>query len=88
MSSINEFNAEDFDLLTESEKKFNEAYIQKLTDYVDGKGDGVHIKNLTAGAATVAKRQQSRSNTASLMHHMANKNQSFVKIVAKTKGKK
>ena len=37
-----------------------------MQGYADGKVDGIQIKNLTAGAATIAKRQQSRSAVAVL----------------------
>jgi len=58
------------DLLTDEEKKFNSDYVKKLQGYADGKVDGVQIKNLTAGAATIAKRQQSRSAVAVLKWNM------------------
>jgi hypothetical protein len=60
------FDINKLDLLTEPEKKFNADYIKKLQGYADGKVDGIQIKNLTAGAATIAKRQQSRSAVAVL----------------------
>jgi len=60
------FNIDQLDLLTTDEKKFNKTYISQLNGYADGKVDGVKIKALTAGAATIAKRQQSRSAVAML----------------------
>jgi hypothetical protein len=59
-------NVDGLDLLTDEEKKFNALYVKKLLGYSDGKVDGVQIRNLTAGAATIAKRQQSRSGVALL----------------------
>lgn len=61
------------DLLTEGEKEFNDIYVKKLVDYANGKADGVHIRNLTSGAATIAKRQQSRSAVAVLKWNMMKK---------------
>lgn len=58
------------DLLTDDEKKVNSTYVKKLQGYADGKVDGIQIKNLTAGVATIAKRQQSRSAVALLKWNM------------------
>lgn len=78
MKRMNDFfNVNELDLLTEDEKKFNENYVKKLTAYSDGKVDGVHIRNLTAGAATIAKRQQSRSAIAMLKFNIAIKGDSL-----------
>ncbi|MHA1840442.1 MAG: hypothetical protein ACTSYW_00560 [Candidatus Heimdallarchaeota archaeon] len=63
----NIFDLENLDLLTSEEKLFNKTHIEKLMAYSEGKVDGVQIKALTAGAATIAKRQQSRSAVALLM---------------------
>jgi hypothetical protein len=60
------FNIDNLDLLTQEEKQFNEEYVRKLNGYATGEIDGVQIRNLTAGAATIAKRQQSRSAVAVL----------------------
>lgn len=67
------FDVNKLDLLTEEEKKFNENYVKKLSLYADGKIEGIHIKNLTAGAATIAKRQQSRSAVAMLKYNVVNR---------------
>ena len=63
-------NVDLLDLLTDEEKKFNADYVKKLQGYADGNVDGIQIKNLTAGAATIAKRQQSRSAVAVLKWNM------------------
>lgn len=60
------FNIDQLDLLTTDEKKFNKTYVNQLNGYADGKVDGVKIRALTAGAATIVKRQQSRSAVAML----------------------
>ncbi len=73
------------DLLTSEEKEFNNSYVKKLLLYADGRFDGVHIRNLTAGAATIAKRQQSRSGIAMLKWSMAQKGVSVPKIENKKK---
>ena len=74
MQHINEIlDINTLDLLTEEEKEFNEVYVKKLQGYSDGEVDGVLIRNLTAGAATIAKRQQSRSAVAVLKWSMAQK---------------
>lgn len=71
MQHTNELlNVDNLDLLTEDEKKFNANYVKKLQGYADGEVDGIQIKNLTAGAATIAKRQQSRSAVALLKWNM------------------
>ncbi len=67
------FNVENLDLLTKEESDFNKIHVQKLKDYSEGKVDGVLIKALTAGAATIAKRQQSRSAVALLKHNINKK---------------
>lgn len=61
------------DQVTEQERKFNDKYIEMLEGYADGKVDGVKIKNLTAGAAVLAKKQQSRSAMAALRYAMTQK---------------
>lgn len=74
MESMNEIlDVDGLDLLTDEEKKFNVQYVNKLRDYVNGNADGVLIRNLTAGAATIAKRQQSRSAVAVLKWGMLQK---------------
>lgn len=61
------FLPENNDLLTPEEKEFNKIHVSKMTDFATGgKTTGIEIKNLTAGAAVIAKRQQSRSNTAGM----------------------
>ena len=71
MRPMNEIlDVETLDLLTEDEKKFNANYVKKLQGYADGKVEGIQMKNLTAGAATIAKRQQSRSAVAVLKWNM------------------
>lgn len=78
MKRMNEFfDVNELDLLTEDEKLFNEKHVRKLNMYADGECDGVHIKNLTAGAATIAKRQQSRSGIAMLKFNIALKGDSL-----------
>jgi hypothetical protein len=67
------FNVNGLDLLTEDEKTFNDKYVKKLLGYAEGKVEGVEIKNLTAGAATIAKRQQSRSAVALMKWNMVQK---------------
>jgi hypothetical protein len=59
------------DLLYDDEKKFNALYVKKLLGYSEGKVEGIQIRNLTAGAATIAKRQQSRSAVAMLKWNMS-----------------
>lgn len=74
MLPMNEIlDVDTLDLLTEEEKQFNETYVKKLQGYADGKVEGIQIKNLTAGAATIAKRQQSRSAVAVLKFNMVQK---------------
>lgn len=78
MKRMNEFfDINELDLLTEDEKEFNKKHVNKLSMYADGKVDGVHIRNLTAGAATIAKRQQSRSAIAMLKFNIAIKGDSL-----------
>ena len=74
------FNIDTLDLLTEEEKKFNARYTTMLQGYADGEVDGVQIRNLTAGAATIAKRQQSRSAVAVLKWSMVQKGELPVAI--------
>ena len=72
MSLMNEvLNVDGLDLLTDDEREFNKVYVEKLRKYADGEVDGVQIKALTAGASTIAKRQQSRSAVAVLKWNMA-----------------
>lgn len=78
MKRMNDFfDINGLDLLSEDEKVFNKCYVKKLTAYSEGKVDGVHIRNLTAGAATIAKRQQSRSAIAMLKFNIALKGDSL-----------
>ena len=77
------FDINKLDLLTDDEKKFNDAYVAKLQGYADGKVDGIHIKNLTAGAATIAKRQQSRSAVAMLRWNIMYKGKAALEIEEK-----
>lgn len=65
------FDIDELDLLTEEEKKFNKNYVDKLNLYSEGQIGAAHIKNLTAGAATIAKRQHSRSAVALLKFNIA-----------------
>jgi hypothetical protein len=65
------FDINELDLLTEEEKKFNKNYVDKLNLYSEGQIGAAHIKNLTAGAATIAKRQHSRSAVALLKFNIA-----------------
>jgi len=80
MSEI--LNVNTLDLLTEEEKRFNADYVKKLHGYADGTVDGIQIKNLTAGAATIAKRQQSRSAVAVLKWNMVLKSGDEPKAIA------
>ena len=66
------FDIANLDLLTEEEKKFNKIYVNKLLDYAnpEGKVQGAEIRNLTAGASVIARRQQSRSATALLKYNI------------------
>lgn len=64
-------NAEENDLLTKEEKRFNKVHVDMLQKYAEGKAEGVQVRNLTAGAATIAKRQQSRSAIAVLKWSIA-----------------
>ena len=64
------FNPEELDLVTEQESKFHQTYVEKLIGYSEGKVDGIQIKNLTAGAAVIAKKQQSRSAMALLKYNV------------------
>ena len=76
MQPINDIlDVKSLDLLTDDERAFNELYVKMLRAYADGKVDGVHIRNLTAGASTIAKRQQSRSGVALLKWSMATKHE-------------
>lgn len=71
MQRMNEIlDVDSLDLLTEDEKQFNDLYVKKLIGYSEGNVEGIQIKNLTAGAATIAKRQQSRSAVALLKFNM------------------
>lgn len=60
------FAIENLDLLTKDEANFNKNYVKKLQQYCDGNVENHVIKNLTAGAATIAKRQQTRGGVAAL----------------------
>lgn len=74
MRAMNEiFKVEELDLLTKEEREFNNLYVQKLKGYALGNVEGVLIKNLSVGAATIAKRQQSRSAAAALAFAIAQK---------------
>ena len=74
MSLMNDIlNVDGLDLLTDEEKKFNTKYIKMLHGYADGTVDGVHIKALTAGAANLVKKQQSRSAVALLKWNMTSR---------------
>ncbi len=73
MSHTNDlFDINNLDLLSKEERDFNDVYVKKLRLYADGKIDGIQIKNLTAGASTIAKRQQSRSAIALLKWNIQN----------------
>jgi hypothetical protein len=85
MSEI--LNVNTLDLLTEEEKKFNADYVKKLQGYADGTVDGIQIKNLTAGAATIAKRQQSRSAVAVLKWNMVLKSGDERPAIGQSEGK-
>ena len=73
--------SESNDLLTEEEKGFNRKHVQMLRDYADGKVEGIQLKNMTAGASTVAKRQQSRRALAVLKWSMVHSGTDIVKQV-------
>lgn len=75
------FNLDDLDLLTPEEISFNREYVNKLHGYADGNVDGVQMKNLTAGAATIAKRQQSRSAVAVLKWSVLKREEGVVKEI-------
>lgn len=60
------FDINNLELLSESEKISNKKYVECLIDYANGKADGIKLRNLSAGAATIAKLQQSRSAVARL----------------------
>lgn len=77
MQHINElFNIDSLDLLTKAEKDFNKMYVEKLKAYAKGELNGIMIRNLTSGASTIAKRQQSRSGVAMLKWSIALKQSS------------
>ena len=80
MLSINNFNAETLDLLTDKEKQFNRLYVDKLINYAKGKESGELIKNLNAGASAIARKQQSRSAMAVLMRSMSEKQQNLQQV--------
>ena len=67
------FDPQELDIITDDEARFHETYVRKLIDYAEGRCDGVQIRNLTAGAASLAKKQQSRSAMAVLKFNMLNK---------------
>lgn len=74
MRRMNEiFKVEGLDFLTTDERAFNDLYVKKLMGYAKGEVEGVMIKNLSVGAATIAKRQQSRSAAAALAFSIASK---------------
>lgn len=55
----------------DKEKKFNKTHVDMLQKYAEGKAEGIQVRNLTAGAATIARRQQSRSAIAVLKWSIA-----------------
>jgi len=77
-------NVAGLDLLTDEERAFNKLYVEKLRGYADGKIEGTQIKNLTAGAATIAKRQQSRSAVAVLKWNIMRQGDGPAEIEDKT----
>lgn len=78
MKLINDLlNVDGLDLLTKEEKTFNTKFVKALHSYADGKYDVTKIKTLTAGASTIAKRQQSRSAVAMLKWHIAKNDQAL-----------
>jgi len=74
------FNLNELDLLTDEEKASNATHVKAILAYNEGKCDGVKLRQMTAAAAAIAKRQQSRSATAVLKWTMLQKTLSLPTI--------
>lgn len=65
-----QIDVNDCELLTAEEKTFNDKHLRAMHDFADGKQEAVVVKQLTAAAAVIAKRMQSRSAIAVLKFNM------------------
>ena len=62
------FDPTELDITTDIERDFYEAYGKEALLYVQGKCDGVKMRQETAIASVYAKRQQSRSAMAMIKY--------------------
>jgi len=76
------FEPMELDLSTEGERKFFERYEQEVLNYIDGKCDGVKLRQETAAASVFAKKQQSRSAMAMIKYDREKKG--YIAIVENT----
>ena len=60
-------NVEALDFLTDREKGFNRAFVDKLTAFANGEGNVEKMKVLTAGAVAIVHRQKARCVAAALL---------------------
>lgn len=51
-----------------AEDNFYEKYLEKAMGYIEGKTDGVQMKQLSVACGNIAKMRQSRSSMASLKY--------------------
>ena len=69
-----EYDLDNLDLLTKDEREACSEHVKALIKYAKGdKVSGILIRQLTAGAAVIAKKQQSRSAMAMLSWSMSQK---------------
>jgi len=62
------FDPMELDLSTEGERKFFEKFEIEAIGYINGKTEGVKLRQETAAAAVFAKKQQSRSAMAMIKY--------------------
>jgi len=62
------FDPMELELTTDGERKIFEKYEQEVLGYIDGKVDGVKIRQETAACAVFAKKIQSRSAMAMIKY--------------------
>jgi hypothetical protein len=67
------FDPEELTLMTEDESRVFSKYVHECERYMDGKVDGVKMKQATAQMANITRLVQTRSATALLKFNMLNR---------------
>lgn len=64
------FDPMELELTTPGEREIFERYVKEVLGYMDGKVDGVKIRQETSACAVIAKKIQSRSAMAVIKYDM------------------